>query len=437
MLQTIREFGLEELAKHGEEAVARTAHAMCFASSAEEAARHLSGAEEGRWLDRIGVDIDNIRAALDWLIRTGDKAGALGIATAIKSYWLIRSSYTEALPWLEQALALPGAIEPRLQLRASRLAAWVFTMAGQQERASTFAEQALTLSRQIGDEAGNATTFNTLGAMAFHRGDLPQARRWWEEALSIADPSASSRMLAGIYNNLGVVAAFQGEIEQALSYQEQSLALNRALGTRSHEAGNLDNLAHLACLGGEIDRAAELVAEALGVYAEFHHRAGIADVLATGAEVARARGLPLVAAQLLAAAEAHRADIAYVLPPIQQRDEEAISAWSRQALGDDAFAAAWNDGAAASIEDLLATVRALATPESTAPSPTATPPAGLTPRELEIIRLLVDGLSNQQIADALSISLRTAQTHVANILNKLGSELAHRRRGARRPHGLV
>ncbi|MGH2560235.1 MAG: helix-turn-helix domain-containing protein [Thermomicrobiales bacterium] len=171
---------------------------------------------------------------------------------------------------------------------------------------------------------------------------------------------------------------------------------------------------------GEASRAAELTIEALSIYRDIDHRGGVADTLATGAEVAQAQGMPVVAARLLAAADAQRTEIAFVPPPFQQDEENAILAWCKQELGAEGFDVAANEGKAASMEELVGTIEGLASSNAATPATAGPAQAGLTPREVEIARLLAEGLSNQQIADALSISLRTAQTHVANILNKLG-----------------
>jgi DNA-binding NarL/FixJ family response regulator len=101
-----------------------------------------------------------------------------------------------------------------------------------------------------------------------------------------------------------------------------------------------------------------------------------------------------------------------------QRTEDVL----RNVLGPVAFADAWQSGVAMSIEhataaasEFLDRLLSLATtPDRVPVSP------GITARESDVLRLLVQGKSDREIADALFIGTRTVETHVSNLIAKLG-----------------
>jgi DNA-binding CsgD family transcriptional regulator len=96
----------------------------------------------------------------------------------------------------------------------------------------------------------------------------------------------------------------------------------------------------------------------------------------------------------------------------------------RAALGETAFAAAWEEGKELSLDDALAEVAAIdaaifAEPPPAMWEPTTSNRHGFSSRELEVLRLLAEGQSNAEIAEALFIEVRTVRAHVASILAKL------------------
>ena len=108
MLETIREFGLERLAEHGEREVARDRHAAFFLSLAEEAELHLHGAAGNQtgWFARIDAEFDNLRTAIIWALNQQDGTRPLRIIVGLKATWTPDSTWGEVRPWVEAALAL-------------------------------------------------------------------------------------------------------------------------------------------------------------------------------------------------------------------------------------------------------------------------------------------------------------------------------------------
>jgi DNA-binding NarL/FixJ family response regulator len=144
------------------------------------------------------------------------------------------------------------------------------------------------------------------------------------------------------------------------------------------------------------------------------------------AEVAVAQGQPEWAAHLLGAAALLREALGVSPPPYNLATYERAVATTRAQLGEERFAAAWAEGREMTLEQVLAeqgratppTVLTIQQPTGTAAPPPAYP-GELTPREVEVLRLLASGLSNAQVAEKLIISPRTAHAHVRSIYSKL------------------
>ena len=156
MLETIREFGLEQLAAAGDETSTREAHVAWVVSLAEQAEAGLEGREQVRWLKQLEVELPNLRAALGWLEQTGDAATRLRVASALMWFWFIRGHLREGRAWLEGALADGEDASPSLRARA--LFAVSGLAFGQHDfhAALAFAEASLAIADRIGDTRSSA-----------------------------------------------------------------------------------------------------------------------------------------------------------------------------------------------------------------------------------------------------------------------------------------
>lgn len=229
-------------------------------------------------------------------------------------------------------------------------------------------------------------------------------------------------------NNLGVVAYGQGDLARASSCYGQALAIYRAQGDQSGIGLSLHNLAETARDGGDPVRAGALWRESLELRAAQGDRAGVAASLAGLAGVATAAGLTERAARMLGQADRLQREVGLPMPAQERGGQERAIAALRAKMQAGAFSTAWAEGAAMGVEEAVADVVAGAADTEQAAARAAAAEAdksaavasGLTRRELEVLRLLVDGNSDKEIGDALFISHRTAMTHVQNLLGKLG-----------------
>ena len=109
MLETIREYAWEALAANEEAEATRQAHALYYLGLAEEAEPQLKGAQQVRWWQRLEQELENLRAALSWLIGQEEGELALRLCAALWWFWNIRGYWSEGWRWLEAVLGLPQA----------------------------------------------------------------------------------------------------------------------------------------------------------------------------------------------------------------------------------------------------------------------------------------------------------------------------------------
>ena len=326
--------------------------------------------------------------------------------------------------------------------------AFVAMVAGDYAAASGMFEESLVLFRELGDKWNLADTlyFSALAAsFRVDQTDTAAARSMVEESLAISRELGDQRGLAYSLNLLGFVSLLQGEGSAAFPLIEESLTIHKALGNRQGIAYTSLNFGWFSLSQGDYVAARARYEESLAVMIELDDRWFIAACLEglamTAAQTSTEESLAsaLWAARLWGTAEALREAISAPLRSF----ERAINEWGiakvRSQLGEEAFATAWAEGRtmtpaevallspdSAAQERVVETVGAsradtpskLAQPASTVTS-LPNPPAGLTGREVEVLRLLAMGLTNAQIAERLVISLLTVKAHVRSIYSKL------------------
>ena len=326
--------------------------------------------------------------------------------------------------------------------------AFVAMVAGDYAAASAMFEESLVLFRELGDKwnLGDTLYFSALAAsFRVDQTDTAAARSMVEESLAISRELGDQRGLAYSLNLLGFVSLLQGEGSAACPLIEESLAIHKALGNRQGIAYTSLTFGWFSLSQGDYAAARARYENSLAIMIELDDRWFIAACLEglaiTTAQTSTEESLasPLWAARLWGTAEALREAISVPLRSF----ERAINEWGiakvRSQLGEEVFATAWAEGRtmtpaevsllspdSAAQERAVETVGAsradtsskLAHPASTVTS-LPNSPAGLTGREVEVLRLLAMGLTNAQIAERLVISLLTVKAHVRSIYSKL------------------
>ncbi len=291
MLETIREFAMERLAESGEEAEIRHRHAEHFLSVVMESERHLVGAEQMDWLERLALEQGNIRAALDSALAQPSDASELAVRAVVvlRRYWLRRRSLAEGTGWLDRALGQPHL---NMQLRVRVLVSLARLLEAQSDyaRAEALLEEALPLGRRIGDHLSEAEALSCLGDIAEDRGDLRGAAELHERALAVYRGNGLRRESAGSLNNLATVAYYQGDYDRATLLWEQAVAIFRELGDHWAAGVLLGNLGVVAMAVGDFDRAVALYEENLSIARLLKDPAATGRELCNLAEAMQLRG---------------------------------------------------------------------------------------------------------------------------------------------------
>ncbi|ALG09637.1 ATP-binding protein [Kibdelosporangium phytohabitans] len=416
MLETLREYGQEELRRSGDLPEAGRRHRDWFDRTTGTADAEWFSSGQVVWVARLRRDHANLRAALEWsLTEPGEAAVALRMAARVNEYWTLRGSCMEGRGWLDRALAATPAGHPDrpLALSVNALhALWLFDVevtearlaeAGQHPAgpASTHLALVRSLTAMLQGQFAEAAELATSAAAACRAhgdlrrevhplfikavstavlGDLAGARRGVRKMLALTGPVGDAYYHTMSLYAQAVVEVLYGDPVVARRAALAGVGANLTIGSRFGAAHHVEALAWACTCLDEHLRSATLLGIASRLW----------DLVGMSPEAAKSLSTP------------HFEHLRR----------------TRKALG------------AARFDEARATGRAL--PEDQAMdyvldgpsepvSPTARPRTDhpLTARELEIAGLVAEGLSNREIAARLVISLRTAETHVQHILTKL------------------
>lgn len=459
MLETIREFGLEQLAASGDEDLARDRHAAFFRTLiVDDLDLYRTKLGERSWFARAITEESNLRQALEWFARRGHGLALHELSCALQEFWTSRAQVTESRRWLEQALQFEEGVPPVVRARTLREVASLMIRQGDYAAAEPLIDESLRLARASGDPLLLYSALQTRGVLAERQGDLALAQGWLEESLRVgraerADPAGGKIALGGSLLLLGTLARRSGDVAAARAWMRQSIAESRQRGRFWTLASALGALGVLEALDGAAVAAADTLLEALA----FHWWHGDTTVMTRAlrgfALVAAATGNALPAAHLLGAAEAiderttslvrtaeRDRDViarcvaeldARLLPADRERLRVAGAALTLgQAvavardvaillLGADRSAQIWRATPALDPGQAPLPQPATLRPESLPAATLSVVNSRLTAREREVLTLLCQRLTDPEIAARLFLSPRTVNRHVANILAKL------------------
>ena len=391
---------------------------------------------------------------------TSIRARALSVIGTLAG---LQGDFDQAETFCHQSLVLSQQLGDRKSIiTALWMLGYIAREKGNYTVAEGLAEESLALSRDGDDAVGTIYSLETLAAVALDRGEYEQAYKLTEEILVISRQLDDTWKTASLLWLLATVTLFQGDITRAQTLLEESLTRSKEINDKRNTAYSLVMLGYVAYFQDQRDRMRILIEEGLALHREIGDRRGIAEALyglgwsaldrgdplaaqrlfeqslAILRELKRtwfmalcidglacaiaAQGQSLWAARLWGAASSLRAAIGATLPPvISALYQPFITA----ASGEAAFATAWAEGGTLIVEttpvDALFHSPSSLAPPVPAPLPVKTAyPAGLTTREIEVLRWVAQGLTDIQVAEKLVISPRTVSTHLSSIYNKLG-----------------
>jgi len=409
LLETIRQYSFDRMVEGGEVERVRNRHRDFYQHMAERAELELTGPEQKTWLDRLEIEHDNYRAALEWSIADAKGAeAATRLAGSLWWFWEVRGYWSEARRWLNAALARTEGVSAAARAKALNAASGIALRQYDMAESKALAQESLELSRQLGDKRTTASCLVILGTYACRVEDYKQAEQLSGESLTLSREAgdnwgtawaqgilglvareekdytrATALMEESIQGmralgtqwgmgimlvNLGLVTREQGDLARAVSLFEEALGVLRQLGDKSYISYTQLNMGAVASAMGEHARAAQLYGDSLALRKELEDRRGMATCVAALGCTAAGLGDFDRAARLLGAAEAMRERIGGSIPALIRKEHEGRVAETRQALGEDRFKTAWAAGrtlpAEQAIELALASVPVGAAPSS-------------------------------------------------------------------------
>ena len=414
MLETVREYALEQLKANAEEDNYRRAHAEYYLALAEEAAPELRGPRQVTWAKRLDREQDNLRTAMRWLLEQEDLEQAVRLVWSLWLFWWIRGRFAEGRQYTEELLQKGKDLPAAPRARAAFVAGTIALGQSDSGPANALLRESLALFRKLADRRGTAHALASIGIAASRQGQYRRALTCFEEARVIF-PEAEERWGAALMLTFSATARLgQGDPGRARPLAERGLAILREVGDAKATSFTLYTLAVAAQAEEHHERARPLLEESLKLSDKLgdatniaHCLEGLASIAVSESQIARAARLWGAAETLLERIEPS----VYPYTPdhhLYQSQSEA-----RDRLGRKAFEGSWKEGrtmtASRAIEHAL---QRRQEPESYT--------AGLTRREVEVLRLVADGLTDGQAAEQLHVSPRTVGNHLRSVYNKLG-----------------
>lgn len=478
--ELLRQFAAIKLQEAGENRSARDRHLSYFQNLVRQAEANQWGRLQVLWYDRLEAEFDNLRAALDWTLQSGQPEAGLSLAASLGWFFSERCFWSEGLNWLERALAAAPDAPPSLRAKALHSAAGLAGHLSDLERGSSLAAQSLDLAREIGDRwniawaqahlalfptdlashealledslaifrelndiMGLAHTLVRRTFFAEEKHDHAYAETLVEEAALLSHQAGDRIISAWVLLIKGRSVQYRDrDLKQAARYFEESVRLFREARFHSALSDAIMYLAQAELILQHTSRAVQLYLEALSLHAQNWSTslflsqdllAGLAGAALASGDLDRAATLLGAAHGLFATVDSspeavYESPSPYMLSLFQTRDAVRVQ------LGESVFAAAWAVGTAMIHEQAIAfALEGLSASDKTDPFDLPPKPSGsdlepanhpasgnlLKAREREVLLMVAEGLSNREISDRLVLALPTVKWYINEIFSKL------------------
>lgn len=434
LLESVREFAFDQMLSHDQGEVVGQGHAQYYLELAERAEPELFGPRQRAWFLRLEETQDNLRAALEWLLDHDEGEPALRLAVALAHFWEIRGYLAEGRRWLEAALAGASPAAPALRARALTWLGAILVLSVDRtgvdgiEQAAQ-AEEVLTdgmeLARTIRDAVSVARALTFLGVLSLQTGEWERGKRVLQEAQTAWQDAGYDGEIIQVLVPLGVMAFLQGQHEEAVQLMDEILTRHQDVGDDWGRGIALLFSMNVIATRGDLPRAVAMGQEllALSVQSEsgrllYLSAAGVGWLM-------RSEGRPERLARLIGAAGSMYCAMGLVASVMQRvyvaPTREALQARMGQEELDAAVRAGRHvpfSGVAALVREVLEEALRLSTHQKFVDESKHT--GLLSPREVEVLQLIAQGLTNKQIAHELIIAESMVRYYLTSIFNKLG-----------------
>ena len=399
LLETVRQYARDRLVQTGDSQAVRERHRDYFLALGEEIQPKLEGPEQGQWLNVLETEHDNLRLAVRFCLEEpeADPNAQFGLrlGVVLRHFWNVRGHLSEGRELLHALLAHPAGQEPtEARVTALNGAGNLASAQGDSTMARALHDDSRTIALALGYQRGIAISLLNLGNVALAQGDQTLARSLYEECMAICQKRGEKKGITnclmslanlalaqcdydlarsrheeclatyrelgdkrGVANsllNLGAVVYYQGDYILARSLFEETLTIRREVGDKQGVAHSLLSLGSVVLEQGDLALAHSRFEECLRIYREVGDKRGIAESLGEFASLARTEGRDASAVRLWGMVDTLRIGIGAPLPPNRQEYQDHQMAAVRGSLGEEAFAAAWAEGCAFTLEEAVA-----------------------------------------------------------------------------------
>ncbi len=437
LLEPIRQYSQQNLEGAGEIARFHGQHRDWYLQLAEEAEKNLNGPEQYKRMFRLEMEQTNLTAALAWSLQNRELEQAVRLATGLWNLWYTHLQFDE-VQVLDQLVAENERtyLPPELQARLfNTLGKACHSLRNNFEKAIIFHQKALGTWQEIGDKSGVTRAWLDIGWCYFMQLKLEETLRSADNCLVASQVSGDKWFTAAALHLKAIAFSMSGHPEQATPLAEQALILWRELGDRGSLVSTLSVLAQSQVKQGKYEQVKPLVAEAFTLELETGNALGISVSLNVITDIAaHSRKQPegaIRASRLMGLTQSGFENVSNAPPPMVRAILANIKKKIISILDEETFAHETGIGKKLTRSELIKLVEETTRPEPEATETASVPanpqkaraatayPAGLTGREVEILRLVAAGLSNPQIAQKLVLSRRTVEAHLHTIFSKI------------------
>jgi predicted ATPase/class 3 adenylate cyclase len=399
LLETVRQYAMRRLQAHDPAAAdeVAAAHRDHYLALAQTAAPRLVARDQAEWLDRLDLELDNLRAAIAFSLRRADATAGIGLAASLRTFWKARGLASEGADELRALLDLPGAQgvtvlrgialasaaylleqtggyataaeycdealaiartagDDRLAADAAAIRAFVLVRQGQQATALPLIAQTLALARRLGDPHLTARLLSARSYAVDLDGDHEAAAADCAESLQLFRRAGDRREVGTMLGNLGYAEMSLGELRRARGHLRESLDIARELGDGYGVVYVTFNLGLAECLSDSPGTAAALFAESFDLARRLQMHAGTAYAL-MGLAIAGSGDDPVSSARMHGAADEALAALGETLESLEARLRDADRERLRGVMGDAAFDAGYAAGRAMPFEEIAGVIR--------------------------------------------------------------------------------